>query len=82
MKQSCKIHGFIISYVMTRRVYFICSNMISANSTGYGWQQGRFESLCFSGEESKYEHWEIKFLAHIKLRKLKDERQGLSNRKS
>ena len=48
--------------------------MASVELTGYGPRktQSRFESLCFSGEESKYEHWEIKFLAYMKLRKLKD----------
>ena len=44
------------------------------NSTGYGQTSkphGRYESLCFDGDETKYEHWEIKFLAYMKLRKLK-----------
>ena len=45
--------------------------MTSENSTGYGPRHGRWETLCFDGDENKYEHWEIKFLAYMKLRKLK-----------
>ena len=45
--------------------------MTSDNSTGYGPRHGRWENLCFDGDENKYEHWEIKFLAYMKLRKLK-----------
>ena len=45
--------------------------MTSENSTGYGPRHGRWENLCFDGDENKYEHWEIKFIAYMKLRKLK-----------
>ena len=38
----------------------------TANSTGYGPRS----ALIFSGEESKYELWEVKFLAHMRLQKL------------
>ena len=38
----------------------------TANSTGYGPRR----ALIFSGEESKYELWEVKFLAHMRLQKL------------
>ena len=36
-------------------------------STGYG---PRFARLCFDGDEQKYELWEVKFLAHLRLQKL------------
>ena len=38
------------------------------NSTGYGAQQQR---LFFDGDETRYEQWEIKMLAYMRLRKLK-----------
>ena len=38
------------------------------NSTGYGQQQ----RLYFDGDENKYEQWEVKMLAYMRLRKLKD----------
>ena len=38
------------------------------NSTGYGAQQ----RLLFDGDESRYEQWEVKILAYMKLRKLKN----------
>ena len=37
-----------------------------ASSTGYGPRR----ALIFSGDESKYELWEVKFLAHMRLQKL------------
>ena len=37
---------------------------------GYGPVHGR-SHLMFDGEESSYEQWEVKFLAHLSLRKLK-----------
>ena len=40
----------------------------TANSTGYGLRR----ALIFSGKESKYELWEIKFLALMRLQKLYD----------
>ena len=39
-------------------------------SKGYGPAHGR-SHLMFDGEESSYEQWEVKFLAHLSLRKLK-----------
>ena len=41
---------------------------ITANSTCYGSRR----ALIFTGEESKYELWEVKFLAHMRLQKLYD----------
>lgn len=43
-------------------------------STGYGPSAtgGRWNRLCFDGDEQKYEQWEMKFLGYMKLRKLKD----------
>ena len=38
-------------------------------STGYGPSYAR---LLFDGDESKYELWEVKFLGHMRLRKLHD----------
>ena len=38
----------------------------AASSTGYGPRR----ALIFSGDESKYELWEVKFLAHMRLQKL------------
>ena len=37
---------------------------------GYGPMHGR-SHLMFDGEESSFEQWEVKFLAHLSLRKLK-----------
>ena len=45
--------------------------MASVHLTGYGSAQQR-NGLQFSGDESTYEMWECKFLAYMKLRKLKD----------
>ena len=39
-----------------------------STSTGYGAQ---YQRLFFDGDDSKYEQWEIKMLAYMKLRKLK-----------
>ena len=33
---------------------------------------GRWNRLCFDGDERKYEQWEVKFLGYMMLRKLKD----------
>lgn len=43
-------------------------------STGYGpsMATGRWNRLCFDGDERKYEQWEMKFLGYMKLRKLKE----------
>jgi hypothetical protein len=42
-------------------------------STGYGPSTGgRYNRLCFDGDERKYEQWEVKFLGYMRLRKLKD----------
>jgi hypothetical protein len=42
-------------------------------STGYGpSRKSRWSRLIFDGNESNYELWEEKLLAHIKLLKLKD----------
>ena len=38
----------------------------AASSTGYEPRR----ALIFSGNESKYELWEVKFLAHMRLQKL------------
>ena len=38
------------------------------NSTGYRPTRG----LAFNGEESKYELWEVKFLAFMRIQKLYD----------
>ena len=38
------------------------------NSTGYGPWRG----LAFNGDESKYELWEVKFLAFMRIQKLCD----------
>ena len=37
-------------------------------ATGYG----PSARLCFDGDEEKYELWEVKFLAHLRLQKLHD----------
>ena len=29
------------------------------------------DGLYFDGDENKFEHWEVKFLAYLKLKKLK-----------
>jgi len=41
------------------------------NETGYG-PSSRYGRLLFDGDERKYEHWEVKFLGYMRLRKLKD----------
>jgi len=42
-------------------------------STGYGPSiAGRYARLMFDGDECKYETWEVKFLAYMRLRKLRD----------
>ena len=42
-------------------------------STGYGpSRESRWSRLIFDGNESNYELWEAKFLAHMRLLKLKD----------
>ena len=33
---------------------------------------GRYTRLMFDGDERKYETWEVKFLAYMRLRKLRD----------
>ena len=43
--------------------------MTNATPTGYG---PRHRGLIFDGDESKYELWEIKFLGFMRLRKLSD----------
>ena len=42
-------------------------------SKGYGpsHSQGRWNGLCFDGDDSRYEQWEVKMLAYLRLRKLK-----------
>ena len=40
-----------------------------ANSTGYG--PPASQRLYFNGDETKYEQWEVKMLAYMKIRKLK-----------
>ena len=46
--------------------------MAHGSSTGYGSQvRGKWENLMFDGDSDHYEQWEIKFLAYMKLRKLK-----------
>ena len=43
------------------------------SSTGYGHQgTSAHQRLLFNGDAEKYEQWEIKMLAYMKLRKLKD----------
>ena len=44
-----------------------------ANLIGYGPRtpRGRWDGLFFTGEEDKYEMWELKMLAYMKLKKLK-----------
>ena len=42
-----------------------------SNSTGYGSSIGRWSNLQFTGDERKYEQWEVKFLGYMKLKKLK-----------
>ena len=44
--------------------------MTAANSTGYG-PRSRWDNIMFSGDESKWEQWEAKFLAYMRLKKLK-----------
>ena len=43
------------------------------NSTGYrpSHRNGRWDTLYFEGDENRYEHWEVKMLAYMKLKKLK-----------
>ena len=41
-----------------------------ANSIGYGTQTAR-NNLLFDGNEEKYGIWECKFLAHMRIKKLK-----------
>ena len=41
-------------------------------ATGYGPSAGRYARLIFDGDERKYETWEVKFLAYMRLRKLKN----------
>ncbi|CAB4045281.1 Hypothetical predicted protein, partial [Paramuricea clavata] len=42
-------------------------------STGYGpSRESRWSRLTFDGKQSNYELWEAKFLAHMRLLKLKD----------
>ena len=43
------------------------SNSMAQNVTGYGSARNR---LCYDGDESKYELWEIKFLGHLRLQNL------------
>jgi len=44
-----------------------------AASTGYGPSiAGRYARLMFDGDECKYETREVKFLAYMRLRKLRD----------
>ena len=39
---------------------------MSTNSTGYGpWS--RWDNLQFNGDENKWEQWEFKFLAYMRL---------------
>ncbi len=43
------------------------------SSTGYGpSRETRWSRLTFDGNEENYELWETKFLAHMRLLKLKD----------
>ena len=43
--------------------------MADYTSRGYGNPANR---LYFDGDETKYEQWEVKMLAYMKIRKLKD----------
>ena len=45
--------------------------MSTFGSTGYGPSKGRWDNLMFNGDERKYEQWEIKMLAYMKLKKLR-----------
>ena len=44
---------------------------MASGSIGYGHQHPSMR-LYFDGEESNYEQWELKFLAYMKIQKLKD----------
>ena len=41
------------------------------NSTGYG-PRSQWQNLMFSGDERKYELWEIKILQYLRLKGLKE----------
>jgi len=41
-------------------------------ATGYGPSAGGYARLIFDGDERKYDTWEVKFLAYMRLRKLKN----------
>ena len=40
------------------------------NSAGTGYGPSISKKLLFDGDEEKYDLWEIKFLSHLRLRKL------------
>ncbi|KAK3708227.1 hypothetical protein RRG08_023636 [Elysia crispata] len=46
--------------------------MANHTSTGYGSSATRFNRLLFSGDETNFEQWEVKFLGYMRLQKLKD----------
>ena len=46
------------------------SRVNTMESTGYGIQHGT-RTLYFDGDEAKYELWECKFLAYMRIKKLK-----------
>ena len=46
--------------------------MTNHTSTGYGPSATRFNRLLFSGDETNFEQWEVKFLGYMRLQKLKD----------
>ena len=41
-------------------------------ATGYGPSAGGYARLIFDGDERKYDTWEVKFLAYMRLLKLKN----------
>ena len=46
--------------------------MANHTSTGYGPRATRFNRLLFSGDETNFEQWEVKYLGYMRLQKLKD----------
>ena len=66
-----KIGKKLNSRIFINKRLFNFTFIMSNESKGYGPPRGRWDGLIYDGDEERYEQWEVKLLAYIRLRKLK-----------
>ena len=82
----CRIFIFIVKTEVRAvdTTLFLSSSLkvfTSIMSIGYGpsHNRGRWDGLTFDGDEQRYEQWEVKLLAYLRLKKLKKHALGEAN---